>query len=34
MGRTVIAENNLLPYLIQLAKPDCYVIGLILGQVR
>ncbi|GFG31428.1 hypothetical protein Cfor_09276 [Coptotermes formosanus] len=32
MGRTVIAEDNLLPYLIQLAKPDSYVTGLILGQ--
>jgi hypothetical protein len=34
MGRVVIAEDNLLPYLIQLAKSDSYVIGLILGQVR
>ncbi|PSN52959.1 hypothetical protein C0J52_03625 [Blattella germanica] len=32
MGRTVIAEDNLLPYLIQFARPDSYVIGLILGQ--
>lgn len=34
MGRTVIAEVNLLPYLIQLVEPDSYVVGLILGQVR
>ncbi|XP_021934616.1 protein odr-4 homolog [Zootermopsis nevadensis] len=32
MGRIVIADDNLLPYLIQLAKSDSYVIGLILGQ--
>jgi hypothetical protein len=34
MGRTVIAEVNLLPYLIHLVEPDSYVIGLVLGQVR
>ncbi|KAJ9574644.1 hypothetical protein L9F63_008176 [Diploptera punctata] len=32
MGRTVIAEDNLLPYLIQLGNSDSYVVGLILGQ--
>ncbi|XP_069669033.1 protein odr-4 homolog [Periplaneta americana] len=32
MGRTVYAEDNLLPYLLQLAKSDSYVIGLVLGQ--
>jgi hypothetical protein len=34
MGRTVIAEENLLPYLTNLVKPDSYAVGLILGQVR
>ncbi|PNF15033.1 odr-4-like protein [Cryptotermes secundus] len=32
MGRTVIAEVNLLPYLIHLVEPDSYVVGLVLGQ--
>ncbi|XP_029040467.2 protein odr-4 homolog [Osmia bicornis bicornis] len=32
MGRTVYAEDRLHTYLISLAKPDEYTIGLILGQ--
>ncbi|XP_033212140.1 protein odr-4 homolog [Belonocnema kinseyi] len=32
MGRTVYAEEGLLDYLISLAKPSGYTIGLILGQ--
>lgn len=34
MGRTIYAEKHLRTYLASLAKPDGYVIGLILGQVR
>lgn len=34
MGRTIYAEEPLRAYLASLAKPDGYVIGLILGQVR
>lgn len=34
MGRTIYAEEHLRAYLTSLAKPDGYVIGLILGQVR
>jgi len=33
MGRTIYAEEHLRTYLTFLAKPDEYVIGLILGQV-
>ncbi|XP_032686392.1 protein odr-4 homolog [Odontomachus brunneus] len=32
MGRTIYAEEHLRTYLASLAKPDGYVIGLILGQ--
>ncbi|XP_071575950.1 protein odr-4 homolog isoform X2 [Temnothorax nylanderi] len=32
MGRTIYAEEHLRTYLAALAKPDGYVIGLILGQ--
>lgn len=32
MGRTIYAEEHLRTYLSSLAKPDGYVIGLILGQ--
>lgn len=34
MGRTIYAEEPLRAYLASLAKPDGYIIGLILGQVR
>lgn len=34
MGRTIYAEKPLRTYLASVAKPDGYVIGLILGQVR
>ncbi|XP_049793998.1 protein odr-4 homolog [Schistocerca nitens] len=32
MGRQVLAEEGILPNLQALAKPDCYEVGLIIGQ--
>ncbi|XP_071455239.1 protein odr-4 homolog [Hetaerina americana] len=32
MGRTVVLEENLIPYISKFASPNAYAVGLILGQ--